>query len=201
MLDLIFVHIAKTAGTSLWNLVQSNYSPAEILYTNVWEDREQFSQPHLKAIGGHHPFEVFEKLEARHIVTFFRDPLQRRISLWQHFEREGYPWREDRGLTFFQYLEEDKWVDAQCLTFGPSVAQANHVIRKRAIRAALIDSVESVTAEMAHCLAWKNCQLPFLNVSSSPRYVPSQEEREAVRYIDSQDYGLLYLMFPNFHES
>jgi hypothetical protein len=87
-----FLHIPKTAGTSLTEFLQSHFdpdasNPLESFGSFLTTPRETLDR--YQFLGGHFYFDV-EKLLGRRprIVTVLRDPVERAISHYHHARRE-----------------------------------------------------------------------------------------------------------------
>ncbi|HMO17000.1 MAG TPA: sulfotransferase family 2 domain-containing protein [Oligoflexia bacterium] len=109
---LIFLHIPKTAGTTLFELikvicrangklnlrvaVKSNVPPVLTVpgWNGAWGDVNNYSVQELSRqsiISGHFPFGIDEKLtQSSSYVTLLRDPVDREISSFNHHFQLGY---------------------------------------------------------------------------------------------------------------
>ena len=89
---LVFIHIPKTAGTSLRLLIESNYEPHErkSIYTYENLDNElqkALEDPQIKCIFGHFPLRPVIAESDATVVTLFREPIARSISHYNHYKR------------------------------------------------------------------------------------------------------------------
>lgn len=89
---LVFIHIPKTAGTSLRLLIESNYEPHErkSIYTYENLDNElaaALEDPKIKCIFGHFPLRPVIAQSDAMVVTMFREPIARSISHYNHYKR------------------------------------------------------------------------------------------------------------------
>lgn len=99
--DLIyFLHIPKTAGTTLTNFLDKHYAKKDILPHKLWNQllptykSEQFkknSNPlkEFKLIRGHFGYGLHREIGARpQYITMLREPIDRTISQFYHFKRD-----------------------------------------------------------------------------------------------------------------
>jgi hypothetical protein len=96
---IIFLHIPKTAGTTLSRIIERQYSPEAIFKTEPtrhWESVDEFAKlsndqkKMFKIIMGHMYFGLHEYLPERSIyLTMMRDPIDRIISYYYYVLR--YP--------------------------------------------------------------------------------------------------------------
>jgi hypothetical protein len=81
---LIFIHIPKTAGVSVRNLLATQFATDEILWlkteTDLPDGDEEFGR--FRFITGHFPYEMIVPrcLVPPRVVTFLRDPIDRAVS-------------------------------------------------------------------------------------------------------------------------
>ncbi|MGE0821355.1 MAG: sulfotransferase family 2 domain-containing protein [Candidatus Binatia bacterium] len=92
-----FLHIPKTAGTSLRTVIEAQFSPSRInheynsLAQIVRIPPDEFAQYHL--IRGHFPYSLVEKFRVfPHILTMLRHPVERTISHLLHVKRDPSFW-------------------------------------------------------------------------------------------------------------
>lgn len=124
---LYYLHIPKTAGTSLINFLDSQFDPSEIcpaqLLPNLFGiGRSDLSQYRL--FRGHlwHGLDSYLGRSLTYL-TMLRDPVQRVVSWYSHVKREPAAYRHDRvvnenwSLLDFVRDEETNWdtINAQTL--------------------------------------------------------------------------------------
>ena len=89
---LVFIHIPKTAGTSLRLLLESNYSEAEraAIYSHQDLDKnlaKALADPKIKCIYGHFPLRPVVIDSDATVVTLLREPIARSISHYNHYSK------------------------------------------------------------------------------------------------------------------
>jgi hypothetical protein len=116
---LYFMHIPKTAGTSVRAVLAEQYRPEELLL--VYEDELNLAHPdeaftarartrlhETRIIYGHYYYGIHELLGSRPIyVAIIRDPIERVLSFYNHSARvPGWPYysRIQQGLTLADFV-------------------------------------------------------------------------------------------------
>jgi hypothetical protein len=89
---LVFIHIPKTAGTSLRLLLESNYKETErrAIYSHQDLDEQLASalnDPKVKCIYGHFPLRPIIAESNATVVTLFREPIARSMSHYNHYSK------------------------------------------------------------------------------------------------------------------
>ncbi|QGX03793.1 NAD-dependent epimerase/dehydratase family protein [Beggiatoa leptomitoformis] len=112
---LIFLHLPKTAGTSLRAIIEKEYSESECVYIYALtpeslEEAKQKAQ-HARVIYGHVAFGIHKSLEIENFrcITLLRDPIDRIISLYSHHAREAdMPYHSliQQGMSLYAFLEK-----------------------------------------------------------------------------------------------
>src|SRR2546428_5817130 len=103
---LVFVHIPKTAGTTIGTLLRHHYGPRfrRINTSGAAHDSERLqervaaalAEPTVQAVQGHISFGLSEffPADARY-ATLLRDPLERMLSEYHHLVTRTGTWRHD----------------------------------------------------------------------------------------------------------
>ncbi|HEV7505165.1 MAG TPA: sulfotransferase family 2 domain-containing protein [Thermoanaerobaculia bacterium] len=91
---LFFLHIPKTAGISLRELLSTRFSPTETLTFERSDSRDLHSEKlasvdRYRFVHGHMPYALVDRFE-RHpfVATILRDPLERAVSAFHHMQRQ-----------------------------------------------------------------------------------------------------------------
>ncbi|NDY96290.1 sulfotransferase family 2 domain-containing protein [Wenzhouxiangella limi] len=98
-LEAIFVHIPKTAGVTLRQVLTDLYGPSAVFLSyhrkveGIRPDIAQSVPPGTRVLAGHFTFRQIEHLydPRRHkIFTFVREPLARFVSYYYHLKRHAH---------------------------------------------------------------------------------------------------------------
>ncbi len=123
--QIYFLHIPKTAGTSLRKVIESQFSPEEICPCSVMQELSEVVQrdaSELAAyplIAGHLGYTVVSLLPTPpRVITMLRDPIARTISRFNYMKQHTQnslraPWNHAR------FLDPDVSID-DFLTFEPT---------------------------------------------------------------------------------
>lgn len=117
----VFVHIPKTAGSSLRQIIDQNYGPNNQFmflgnykeYKEVLETPNDFIPKDVNIIHGHHPFGLGDKLadlEISNYFSFLRAPIDRVISEYFFaFQQDSgfHPFIKNRKLSFCEFFNGD----------------------------------------------------------------------------------------------
>jgi len=92
---LVFLHIPKTAGSTLVGVLEREYGPGAVLdlYDSTFGDEVAALTPEeigrTRVVAGHFYFGVHERLPGPcHYVTFLRDPVERVVSHYGFVQRQ-----------------------------------------------------------------------------------------------------------------
>lgn len=91
--QIVFIHILKTAGQSVMQLIEANYKESERLFAN--RDKIATISPadlqQYKIIYGHNLYLIHEYLGYKpQFFTFLRDPVERTLSHYAYLRRATY---------------------------------------------------------------------------------------------------------------
>lgn len=86
-----FLHIPKTAGTSLTSLLDRNYAPHEICPAQLWPDLARIPREQLtpyRLFRGHLFYTLVHHVPVHlDVITFLRDPFHHYLSFYEHSYR------------------------------------------------------------------------------------------------------------------
>lgn len=102
---IIFMHIPKTGGTSLIDVMQHQYGELSKTPGSDFMDMsgaiEVNGQLKCKAAAGHIPYGLHELFEDYQYITLLRHPVERILSLYEyiiHLGGHGRKWWSERGV-------------------------------------------------------------------------------------------------------
>lgn len=204
MAPLIFVHIPKTAGTSLRESVISEFGSHNVMVDygesvsetsnhvveTIYKNKDMYAllenQP--KAIFGHVPARKYINLSRyENVITFVRDPIERVVSEYKHVVRhENY----NGTLSEFANMPRNKNTMHQYLSGVPWLALGYIGVSTR-----FDESVEMINAKYGLNLYSKK-----LNRSPTlQRFEISQEEREELVELNQLDISIYDIVVENFN--
>jgi hypothetical protein len=130
---LIFLHIPKTAGTTLQTVIARQYRKADVLslqsvkdsanFTNLSESRRNS----IRMLKGHMPFGLHAAFPSGTVeyFTVLREPLARVVSNYNHF----FSPREERYHPFYKEFHEKKYSLQQFVESGKILNVDNCMVR------------------------------------------------------------------------
>jgi hypothetical protein len=86
---IVFMHIQKTAGTSLVHMAARHYGNDNIITHGDYVGRPPESLMHIPFVSGHFGYDYAKKLvKWRKSFTFLRDPVERILSLYYFYRTQ-----------------------------------------------------------------------------------------------------------------
>lgn len=118
---LVFLHIPKTAGSTLRQVIRRHYPPEVIcdVPPETWDEVSAARLSQIRVLMGHVPFGVHERLSVpADYVTLLREPVDRIVSLYYYVVQRGeahplHPLVRGRSLDEFVATRHDQLVNAQ----------------------------------------------------------------------------------------
>ena len=208
---LIFIHLPKTAGTSLRRTIQKNYRSRELFFVynrnpkfhpmdELWGfDPEDFEK--YKIIMGHFPFsrKLFP-FEDRRFITLVRDPVQRAVSYYRHVMGRD-EWR-GREISLHEYMETSDDIQFQNHQVRLLSGMKRNPITDRHLEKAIENiekyflyagTSERFTHAVDHLytlLDWKKKKIFRENVSSEKLCLPPCSEDDLDRLKELNQYDI-----------
>lgn len=183
--SICFLHVPKTAGTSIIAMMQRNADPAKFYHA---EGRRILRITHLlkaskKILAGHFFLRDFsaELVRDTYIFTFLRNPIDRVVSQYHYF-REVEQATDDEEVMSAKAFElrhiltrpgnNPRWINAQttCLSGESRHKVADRESLERAIRnlqlldfVGLYEQLQASWSRLATDLRWPDTELPVCN--------------------------------------
>ncbi|HEY2481347.1 MAG TPA: hypothetical protein VGI30_04000 [Caulobacteraceae bacterium] len=115
-MTIVFLHVPKTAGTSLANMLAAHFAPERIYLPEPYGELSSRSADELAAfdfIYGHFDWSQLEAIPGpKKIVSLLREPVSRALSLYWYWR--SYTWSEaeklgSRGIAYAKRLSADEF--------------------------------------------------------------------------------------------
>jgi hypothetical protein len=141
---LYFIHIPKTAGTSLIEALDQSFASAEIAAPRRWEEFAAFNFSRISAIRfwrGHFGFGGLDPLldAAPLRITVLRDPVALARSRYAHIKRDPatrlHRWLNDQSLSFSEFIRAP---EAESLLSNPQCRNLSLTLEPAVDREALV---------------------------------------------------------------
>ena len=121
MTKMIFLHIPKSGGMTLWRLINNNYHDNEVLFIDSFDYEGSFEKlfsivrnnpDQLKLIGGHIGYGLHKKLPGdSEYITVLRNPVERIISQYHYITRtpQHYLYNQvvSKRMSLLDYVSSD----------------------------------------------------------------------------------------------
>ena len=205
-LELISLHIPKTAGTSFRLILESVYGSNEVMRVDLpiddpklkvnKEDYNSDRLPKAKVIHGHFNYELLSS-EVRlpdqvPIVTWVRDPVERVISNYFYLSDrlESILDEKNRGVNILSKLKRNLKEYAQC--------EINRNRQSKFLKGLNLDDItfigvvenfEEEIKVLAKILGWKNVESVKVNSTKKKDFV-DQEIRDIIYEMNLKDVEL-----------
>ena len=208
---LIFIHLPKTAGTSLRRTIEKNYRSRELFFVynknprfNTVDELRSFTPEDFakyKVIMGHFPFnrKLFP-FEDHRFVTIIREPVQRAISYYRHVMGRD-EWR-GREISLHEYMETSDDIQFQNhqvrLLSGMKrnpitdkhLEKAIENIEKYFLYAGTSEKFLHTVDHLYNLLEWKKKKIFHENVSSEKLGLPPCSEDDLDRLKELNQYDI-----------
>ncbi len=210
MLELISIHIPKTAGTSFERTLKDVYGETAVLRINhklrprgkeKYYSLEQKAIPqHIKVIHGHFNYiklKTFIKWpENIPVITWLRDPVERSISNFNYRKRvlnEDLEKANGGDKTYPKHHAIQKNVLEFLSKKGQKNRMARYLNGVNLEQLFFVGIVEHYTEDLAHLaklLHWENFQEYKVNISE--RQKVGAKKRKIIKGYNNLDYRLYY---------
>lgn len=202
MKDLfIFTHIPKTAGGTMYKLLNNIFELDEILLCFFKGDENlpgmsAREKNKLKLLRGHVPYGLHQHFPDRNTryFTMLREPIDRIISLYYYVKgKETHEWHE-KAIKFnmLEFCEEFKDETSNLQSFyltknrNPSFDEVKQAIINNFEFAGITDLFNESVMLMKFIFAWNDCSYRIVNRTKKRRSIDELSEKE-LEYLTAQN--------------
>jgi hypothetical protein len=207
-LELISIHIPKTAGTSFRNTLCEVYGQKEVVRLDIGlvrketRIREQLYEapdlpPETRVLHGHFSYPLlvqrFDVSSALPVITWLRDPVDRVISNYFYLAkrlREELD-EERKGLHILKKMQRSL---REYALYEPSQNRMSKFLEGLSLQdlffVGLVEHYEEDVASLARKLSWQHTPVFYHNRTGSNRPDVSEEDRAFIRSLNAQDVAL-----------
>ncbi len=207
-LELISIHIPKTAGTSFRNTLRGVYGEQSVVRLDIGLVRQEvrveeelYNQPflpaHARVIHGHFSYPLllknFQVPEGIPVITWLRDPVERVISNYFYLARRlAEELQEERkGLNILKKMQRSL---LEYANYEPSQNRMSKFLEGLKLEGLFFVGIQEDYSHslerLAGLLEWRDFPVFHHNQTGSHDSLVSPQEREQIRAWNSQDVAL-----------
>jgi len=181
---VIFLHISKTAGTTLREIATKAYDENNVteVYGSEEEKKVKFDNALDKGgelIFGHFDFSFIpDSVEGYQIITFLRNPLDQVVSHYLHFaQKNKWELDDENFLSFLESYEGQNW---QCQYLAGWRREKKALADKEALFQKAISNLNErvdfcgITERFDDSLLWLESKLGWIKVAYKKRNMAQQ---------------------------
>ncbi|MEM7548926.1 MAG: sulfotransferase family 2 domain-containing protein [Bacteroidota bacterium] len=206
MLEVISIHIPKTAGTSFLEICNKNYNKGEVYHYIERKNRLRkvkkqvsiYTMPSkTKVLHGHLTYKhlrLIHKWNNSKVITWLRDPVERAIS-WYLFQQrtihnnpETNPYKEYKGMPIIDFLSMEEYRNVMS-KFLQGIELEDLFFF------GFIESFHNDLKQLANMMKWQKINLTHENSNEAFKkahyHSITKTEREKIKDLNEEDV-LLY---------
>lgn len=198
-MKIVFLHIPKTAGSSLVEVLSRGRNAVQFKGGDV-ADLNAYMAMDLADVGlitGHLqlPHLLKRDLSGYRFITILRDPIEREISTYRFIMSwPGHPLHDKfKGCTFEQFFEMTANArNLQCRYFSgtPNADEAISAMRERFDLVGTVEAMPAFLASLSGMIG-EEIELPWANKTAPSEPIDLSEDfRRYLRQELAEDYGL-----------
>ncbi|NPC92885.1 sulfotransferase family 2 domain-containing protein [Bacillus sp. WMMC1349] len=197
---LVFVHIPKTAGSSLNLFIYQNYSRDECILVSNPNETPQINE-HIKCILGHNLYGQHQELGPCHYITMFRDPINRVISNYFYL-KEVLHYNHLGSLEEFAQSAERSNLQTRFVTGGEANLEQAIINLDHFTFYGVTEVFQPSLFLLKEIMGWKNMNCPKVNVNKkkpTKELIPQEtiKKIEQANQLDIQLYQVVKKNFDN----
>ncbi|MGB1206214.1 MAG: sulfotransferase family 2 domain-containing protein [Chitinophagales bacterium] len=200
---IFFMHIPKTAGTTLSNIIKREYKESDIgmaypRKTDMSKFDTLFAEKQFKIVLGHYKFGFHQLAKDNFVyVTFLRNPVKRTISHYKHFVKQTHrkhllekytnleafatsPWGSNFQTKYFAGLQEEAFLEQQ----DKALQMAKQNLKQHIECLGITEKFDESLVLMQPILEWKNINYVRQNVGQGmvSKYFKPEKKATAAKF-------------------
>lgn len=193
-LELISVHIPKTAGTSFRFILDHIYGKRlQYIYSKeqgtseIWRDRLPVIHSESRAIHGHFPatHTLVEHYPEAKLIAWIRDPVARIISYynyWRGVKRHGNPNHDyflEHNLSLLEFARLD-------FMKNEMIGHLNRVSLEAFTFIGIVERFDADVSLLARMMDWELPNLPYVNASLGKTTLLDRERKDLEKVLGEE---------------